>query len=296
VMQRSALERMVGQILCDGTLFLEGLHKQATAQALMAAVLQWVQCLGRDLEEVLAAIEPGIRQSMLMSLIPAKALESTFSGSYDAAIAEHLDALSIALTSDERVVIRSMIINLRALQGLSSDAARARSASLGSVRSQPDLERRLRNRQRGRCLWCGVLLADQHIKMNLDHITPKHLGDDPDDGTNWALVCTACNEGKSSALTWSTTPYAYDYPERNDFHEPDCISLHHRWVVLRRSPTCAGCRATAQNAELMVYKRVPTGLPIPANCSTICTVCAVAKAIAPLAVRWPEKERARRSS
>ena len=65
------LERLLESLFDESGLFLSGLNRRTTNAAdLIQATVQWTAHTKRDLAEVVAAIEPCIRQSILMSLIP----------------------------------------------------------------------------------------------------------------------------------------------------------------------------------------------------------------------------------
>jgi hypothetical protein len=226
---------------------------------------------------------------MLMTLVPAKALRDDYLGSFDSAIEEHLLGLSISLKSDEIGALRDLIINIRKLKGITSEQARSKSAGLATVKASHHYKR-LRTNQGNRCCWCGVELDRSDIFETLEHLVPKHLGDDPSDGSNWALACDTCNSGKGDAWAWSATPWAHDYVQRNQFIDPDVLEASHRWVVLRRTPICDGCGAKPSSAELFIYRRISTGLAIPANCSSSCRRCADSKNLEVLVVRWSSRE------
>lgn len=289
----SDLQPFLHQILCEGEHFLGGLNIQSSsATAFFSSVYEWGKLQQRTLDEMIRGVEPSVRQSIVMSLIPAAALREHFEGSYDRAITEHLSALGLTLGDDEVAVLRSVIINIRRLRGLNSKQAREKCATLALIKSKP-VYRDLRARQRDRCLWCGVSFSEPDAFETLEHVIPKHLGDDMPDGRNWALSCKTCNEGKADTFVWSASSWAYDYVRRNDFMEPDIIEREHRWVVLRRTPECAFCKIGTTEAELWVTRRIKTGLAIPSNCSSACAGCAEKHDLQTLPVRWAEEERSR---
>jgi hypothetical protein len=293
-MKSTALQALVSDILHQGETLLDGVHRASPSfPNLVAAISDWGRLLQRDLNEIVAGVEPSIRQSILMSLIPAKAIDPDYDGSYDAAIEEHLKELDLMVDEPGKLVIRNLCINIKKLQGLDRRGARNAVASLAQIRANPPIYRKLIERQNGRCLWCGILLNRGDVSQTLEHIVPKHLGNDPSDGTNWGLSCTSCNYGKGAALAWSATPWAHDYLGRTQFSTPDGITLQHRWVTLRRSPKCEFCGTGPKDAELWVRKRVQTGLPIPANCSTVCTACARTRGAKVLKTVWAPAERGR---
>lgn len=285
------LSDIISDILCGGDHFISGVHKSSSSlPSLLAAVVKWGELLSRDLDEIVAGFEPSIRQSVLMSLIPAQAFDSTYTGSIDKAIQDHLNQLGLNINDEERRVIRDICINVNKLKGLNAPAARRRTASLAELRGDIKLYNAILKRQNGRCLWCGVDLSSPDVEQSLEHVSPKHLGDDPPDGKNWGIACTSCNNGKAESLAWSARPEAHDYISRLAFSEINEIGLPQRWAVLMRSPRCSRCGATSKDTELWVFRRIPTGLPIPVNCSVTCLACAASHRLEILLPKWHPRE------
>jgi hypothetical protein len=293
-MASAKLERLIQSILCEGEHFLDGIHKPSNGFVeLVDAVIDWARTMGREPSEIVSGVEPSVRQSILMTLLPAKALTPTFQGSYDLAISEHLGNLGISGSADAISVLRNVVINIRKLQGLSKDGARSMSASLATLRADTALYSTVYQRQGGRCVWCGIALSDKAVTVTLEHITPKHLGDDPPNGANWGLACLSCNEGKGDSFAWSANTLAHDSIERIDAVASDEITLRRRWIVLRRSASCSVCGSKTKTEELWAYKRISTGLTIPANCAVACRKCAALRKLLVLRVPWTRKEAAR---
>lgn len=292
-----ALSKFLYDILCGDHHFLGGVQKTSKSLPdLLAAIVGWGNSLGRELEEISAVIEPCLRQSVLMSLLPAKALDPSYQGSIDASIEEHLTQLSIELTADEKLVIRDVCINLRKLQGLSSQEARNKTYGIAQLKAERLEYQRIVTRQNGRCIWCGVHFQDAKVEPTLEHMAPKHLGDDLPDGRNWALSCSTCNAGKGSVLAWAATAAAHDYINRTDPFGLAKITQVHRWSVLMRTRRCSICSAPPSETELWVYRRIKTGLAIPSNCSTVCVKCAQVNPFEILTPIWGPKEEQRRFS
>jgi hypothetical protein len=147
-------------------------------------------------------------------------------------------------------------------------------------------------RQRDRCIWCGVELLPP-VEETLEHYSPKHLGDDPPDSRNWAIACKTCNNGKGDALAWASMPEAHDYFGRTQLSGASRISQRHRWAVLMRHRKCVMCGIEPNQRELVIIKRVRTGLPIPANCAAVCRNCGVAHKSLVLTAEWAPEEAAR---
>lgn len=291
---QSHLSLLITDILCGGDHIISGVQKRsASLQSLFAGITEWGYALDRQLEEITAVVEPCIRQSILMSLLPKEAFDPNYTGSYDDAISNHLSSLGLSLGANEIRVLRDVIINASALRGLNSTQARNQVSTMADLRGRPSLYREVMQRQNGRCIWCGVLFGTLGVHESLEHVSPKHLGGDAGDGSNWGISCISCNSGKADSLAWAAQPEAHDYVRRTQFDAVDFISLQHRWAVLMRSPHCAFCQKSSLESELVVYKRIPTGLPIPSHCDTACTACAAAQTIEVIAPLWNPKEMAR---
>lgn len=285
------LSKVITNILCDGNHFISGVQSSSdNPSALVSALVQWGSILQRDLGEIIAVIEPCVRQSILMSLIPAQGVDPAYNGNIDKAINEHLMHLGLDLGAEERRVIRDICINVRKLHGLNSRAARNITMTIAELRGDSVFYKQILNRQQGRCIWCGVELASPNVKETLEHVAPKHLGDDPADGKNWAISCSSCNNGKSNILAWAACAEAHDYLSRKDFSTVNQITLLHRWAVLMRTRKCVKCEARPTQTELWVYRRVSTGLPIPANCSLSCINCASRLNLEILLPKWMDEE------
>lgn len=296
-MTQRHLDFLITDILCGGDHIISGVQKRSISlQSLFAGITEWGYALDRQLEEITAVVEPCIRQSILMSLLPKEAFDPNYSGSYDDAISNHLSSLGLSLGGDEVRVLRDVIINARALRGLNSTQARSQVSTLADLRGRPSLYREIMQRQHERCIWCGVLFGTSGVHESLEHVSPKHLGGDAGDGSNWAISCISCNSGKADSLAWAAQPEAHDYVRRGQFETVDFISLQHRWAVLMRSPRCTFCDKSALESELIVYKRIATGLPIPSHCDTVCAACAAAQGVEVIRPLWNPKEMGRATS
>lgn len=284
------LTNLISDILCGGEHFISGVQRSSDTSSLLSAIVHWAQVLQRDLGEIIAVVEPCLRQSILMSLIPAQAVDPSYQGSIDKAIDTHIKLLGLTLQHEELIVIRDICINVRRMQGLNRDTARRMSATIATLRGDRKLYLEVLNRQNKRCVWCGVELDAPGVKQTLEHVTPKHLGDDPVDGKNWAIACASCNFGKAHNLAWAASAQAHDYVSRSDFDSIKQLSLLHRWAVLMRTRKCIKCESLPLNTELWVYRRISTGLPIPANCSITCVSCAKIYSLEVLVPKWDPSE------
>jgi len=270
------LEQLLKEILISGDQFLDGIQRSSSEfPNTLAALVQWSSALDRPLSDVLAVIEPCVRQSILISLIPAKAIAADYHGSIDTAVSEHLAALDITLDGPGRKILRDICINFNKLRGLNKQDARRATATLATVKANSELYNGIRARQGNRCLWCGADLDSTDVRESLEHISPKHIGDDSADGKNWGLACTTCNHGKADTLAWAATHHAHDYISRSDFETPNVISRQHRWAVLMRGRRCCFCDKTVLSTEIFVFRRTSTGLPVPSHCGLSCLSCGV---------------------
>ena len=285
------LATVITDILRGGDHFLSGVHNASdSATQLLRTMFEWSKVLNRDFSEVLAGLEPAIRQGILMSLIPAQAFDPNYVGSLDRAILVHLENLGLTVTAEELTVIRDVCINVNKVKSLNRSQARNQTSSFADLKANRPLYNLLLNRQNNRCLWCGVDLFSPNVRKTLEHVAPMHLGDDPFDGKNWGIACSSCNTGKAEVLAWPTTLQALDYMDRLGFMTVDEIGLPQRWSILMRSRSCYSCAVTAKIDELWIFRRIRTGLAIPANCSSTCVSCAKKNNLEILLPQWDQKE------
>lgn len=288
------LPELIQDILCGGTHFLSGVNGASSSlHGFLRTVTVWGSKFNHQATDVQAAIEPCFRQNILMSLLPAKAFDPLYTDSLDAAIDEHLTQLNLSLGPRERRAIRDICINVRRLTGMNSRAVRAGAMSLAGLRAMPAAHARILAAQNNRCLWCGVDFNSTDVQQTLEHVAPYHLGDDMPDTRNWAVSCQSCNEGKGDALAWAAQREAHGFVPRVDLSGASQISLQHRWIVLMRSNRCTSCRHTSRESELWVFRVIPTGLPIPANCAVACGPCAIARKLEILSPKWASRETSR---
>jgi hypothetical protein len=289
-----AFSDLIADILSDGSEFLAGIHRTSESPTVLTeALVAWAGISKRSLADVIAPLEPCIRQSILMALLPAKAFGKSYTGSLDQAIVEHSKQLSIQLTTNQVRYLRNICVNIRKMRGMDSKQARNISKTIGSLKALPSLYKAIFDRQKGRCRWCGINLDNPAVSVTLDHIVPKHLGNDLPDGSNWALSCSSCNWGKGEMFAWGASGAAHDYMARLAFEDVSRLQLDQRWVVLMRDKQCKNCAATTRDRELFVHRKFPSGLPIASNCSTTCFSCASHHKYEVLIPRWHEVENQR---
>ena len=215
-----------------------------------------------------------LRQTLLMAIVPANAFDSGFTGSIDRAISEHLVELGVTLSVENRQQLRDICINIRKVRHLTGKQARRVSKSLSDLRANPSDYTRIMTAQNDRCIWCGVVLVSSAVKMSLEHMAPKHVGDDPADGKNLAIACTTCNSGKGELLSWASSPFASGFLRAMHFRDPNMICIENRWIVLALDRRCESCRKGPLDVELGVCREIQSGLPIPQHCTTTCANCA----------------------
>jgi len=274
---------------------LMGVHRKSrSAGVIYRALLEWGSRLNRDPSDVLASTESCIRQNVLMSLIPHRAVDPRYAGSIDVAVEEHLASLAIDLSPAERIVLRNICLHIRKYHGLDKRAARRITMSLGAVRlARGSTYQAIRAKQNGRCCWCGALFQAPGVVESLEHLSPKLIGDDLADGSNWGLSCLSCNSGKAGSLGWATQSASQDYLERPEFADVSRLGLAQRWAVLCRVQRCDHCASVPRNTSLWVYRKVKTGLPIPSHCSVTCEKCGAKRKCDLLIPRWDDLESGR---
>lgn len=177
-------------------------------------------------------------------------------------ISKHLESMGVK--SDEKLVraIKFFVDNFR---------AKARSEQLKTSITDvyvrfPRLYDSILERQNGRCAVCGTRLT-YGVNMQLDHVLPWHLGDDPSDGSNWQFLCDACNRGKGVLPHYSLSPLQANWLKPNASGQ---LGEEVRYAVLKRDRRCARSGRGPAEVELCVVKRFPTG------CWVLDNLCAVA--------------------
>ena len=155
-------------------------------------------------------------------------------------------------------------------------ALRPRKNSIGDLRAQPDLYKRIRDRQGVRCAVCGTLFSAGAKEETLDHVVPWRLGGDPPGGWNWQLLCRRCNNAKDTLLA------AYATPEFSNWIFPDLVSRaganginlneRGRYVALRHFTRCQAepCTAGHHNSELFVVRKSESGFSVFDHLTVVC--------------------------
>lgn len=291
---RNELQRACQDILRADRHFLLGVQSgEGDLSALLYELSAHNGALGLSAKRCEQLLAANLRQTLLMSLIPANAFDVSYTGSIDDAVLEHLTELGVSLTANECLQIRNICVNIRRLRHLRGNAARRASASLRDLRADPVLYSKIITDQNQRCVWCGVDLSSSGVKSTLEHMAPKHIGDDPIDGSNWAIACETCNSGKEDLLSWASSPFANGYLRAQHFMDPKAICRENRWIVLARERQCDSCHLGPANIELGVYRQVTSGLAIPIHCSVTCAPCAATRSKDVLKTEWTALESTR---
>lgn len=292
--ERNLLDHTLETTLLGGDRLLQGTQPRASSDihTIGELVSAWAQATRRPISECLLQFETMIRSEMVMSLLPGKALDGSYAGSIESAIDEHVAEMGVALSRSAVGVLESICINVNKFRGLTGKAVRAQSMSIGRLKIDVGSYQNVRRLQCDRCYWCGVELSGVSVIETLDHLVPKHLGDDPPSQQNWVIACRSCNLGKDDAMTWATHDHVSGFLRHAELQDSASISLAARWVVLGRDRKCSRCQTSPCGSELRVRRRLPTGLSIPPLCESVCLTCCVADDVLPK-VLWDAKEAGR---
>lgn len=103
--------------------------------------------------------------------------------------------------------------------------------------------------------------------MQLDHIVPWHLGDDPTDGSNWQFLCERCNRGKGIYPYYSLHFVVANWLRPGDSND---LKEGVRYAALVRDKMCVRTARTPRDTQLCVIKRVQSGCWILDNVETVC--------------------------
>lgn len=142
------------------------------------------------------------------------------------------------------------------------------SPSQRRVRLSIDARIILERQQNYRCALCGRFL-DREAEPHVDHIIPVAFGG-KEDASNFQLLCSKCNLGKSSSLHWLTIAPFFEEPHGN---EP---SNRMRYCALQRHAgkcSALGCGGSSLTDELRVMQHIPIsagGRNILDNLTVLC--------------------------
>lgn len=119
--------------------------------------------------------------------------------------------------------------------------------------------------QNGRCAVCGLSLL-YGVNMQLDHVLPWHLGDDPSDGSNWQFLCEKCNRGKGMFPHYSLSPLLANWIRPNTEH---ALGEDARYAALKRDGRCSITGRGPKEVELTVQKNAPSGCWVLDNLTVV---------------------------
>ncbi len=132
----------------------------------------------------------------------------------------------------------------------------------------PHLFRKISGEQNNRCAYCGIRIQ-YGGDMQLDHIIPWYLGDDPPDGRNWQFTCGPCNLGKSMWPYYSLSRCGSNWIGPDS--EP-ALSLDVRFAVLARDGACVKTGLLPTQGELTVEKVVTSGCWVLDNAQAVAAI------------------------
>jgi hypothetical protein len=166
-------------------------------------------------------------------------------------ISAHL--VSMGITPDEDLVrgIKFFVDNFRA----KTRSEQTKTSITDVFVRFPSIYDAILGRQRGRCAVCGIVLV-YGVNMQLDHVLPWHLGDDPANGSNWQFLCDACNRGKGMLPHYSLSSLFANWIKPSAFHG---LSEEVRYAALKRDRRCRRSGKGPGEVELSVIKKVPSG-------------------------------------
>jgi hypothetical protein len=176
-------------------------------------------------------------------------------------IREHLISLGVLPDEDLIRAIKFFCVNFRAQR---TKSAKKMGISDVYIKS-PHLFNSILLKQKGRCKICGEVLQYGH-NMQLDHVLPWHLGDDPSDGSNWQFLCEVCNSGKGEFPYYSLTNYGFNSirPTSENRLMPQV-----RVAALIRDGQCLRSSVKPTEAKLIVVKRIDSGCWVLDNTYTL---------------------------
>jgi len=177
-----------------------------------------------------------LRQRLIATLMPSAALFSDPSEEVKPTIRKHLSLYGIL--DDEPLVnilktfsqnFRRKVNGLRRKKGVDD----LRVSNFAALNQIYDLQNK-------RCHSCGEPLYFGS-NMELDHIIPDHLGNDPDNGGNWRLLCKPCNRGKNEWIH-----YTSKFGRVATLHSEisDVLLEPVRYASLERDGKCSVCSVT----------------------------------------------------
>ncbi len=176
-------------------------------------------------------------------------------------IEAHLQALGVVPRPQLVKAIKFFVDNFRA-------KTRQESAKPGITDvyiRYPKIYESILSSQAGRCAVCGVQLH-YGVNMQLDHLLPWHLGDDPSDGSNWQFLCDVCNRGKGLLPHYSLGLVSANWIKPDISHS---LAEDIRYASLLRDRRCILSGRGPRETHLIVRKKVQSGCWVLDNTETV---------------------------
>jgi 5-methylcytosine-specific restriction endonuclease McrA len=211
---------------------------------------------------------------LVFSLIPEFALSNLrdLNTKTKPQIRRHIEDLGIQSPSERLITILKRVADnffSAKIHDRSTGGSR-RKKGLSDLKSRRQLYEAIRSRQCGRCALCGDKY--ENICQTLDHILPHSIGGDPQDGSNWQVLCDECNTGKGSYISSYQSPASLNWIYSTGIL--DQISSELRYVTLSQLRRCQepSCNSSALNSKLIVQRRSNQGLLIASHVTVYCEV------------------------
>ena len=212
-------------------------------------------------EQLARELAEWVRFRVLFCLVPEECLhgDQLF---IKPAIRSHLQAMDIESPSPDLISgLKTLCENFRRKKspgkkmGISDVRVKHQHLYVEIMRSQNE-----------RCSYCGVKL---HFgdNVDLDHVLPYHLGDDPSDGSNWQFLCKDCNVGKAEYPHYTLTSAVNNWVGPQYSTE---ITARNRFAALCRDRCCTRCDLIPSEGELHVVKVVDSGCGFFDNLMSVC--------------------------
>jgi len=166
-------------------------------------------------------------------------------------IRNHLRALGLQADEDLVTGIKFFVDNFRS----KTRSEQPKSGITDVFVKFPRIYDQILRQQNGRCAVCGTDLIYGH-NMQLDHVLPWHLGDDPNDGSNWQFLCERCNRGKGIWPHYVLSSVYSNWLKPAISHG---LSDEVRYAVLKRDGVCGVSGRGPNEVELRVHKKIESG-------------------------------------
>jgi 5-methylcytosine-specific restriction endonuclease McrA len=167
-------------------------------------------------------------------------------------ISAHLESLGIEPNENIVRAVKYFCENFRSKKDVGN---RAKFGITDVYIKFPHIYSSIMSEQGGRCRTCGAQLVYGE-NMQLDHILPYYLGDDPPDGTNWQFLCDLCNRGKGGDPYYSLSKLMSNWIGPNTRNE---LTDSLRYAALERDKKCKITGVKPGEMELGVKKKILGG-------------------------------------